>query len=69
MPEFAQNFALVAADDSTTVNELAGRMATDSRFARMVLMQAYTERLVWLNDGDSLWVRAAVSNVPEVIGS
>ena len=56
MSEPAQSFGLVATlaeDERTTVNELAARMAADSRFARMVLMQAYAERLVRLNDGDS----------------
>ena len=56
MSEPAQSFGLVATlaeDERTTVNELAARMAADSRFARMVLMQAYAERLVRLNDGHS----------------
>ena len=46
MSDFAESFGLVATlaeDESITVNELAARMGADSRFARMVLMQAFAE--------------------------
>ena len=56
MSEPAQSFGLVATlaeAERITVNELAARMAADPRIARTVLRQAYAERLVRLNDGDS----------------
>ena len=70
MSEFAESFGLVATlaeDETITVNELAGHMGADSRFARMVLMQAYAERLVRLDDGYARWVRIDSSYEVEVI--
>jgi len=70
LSDFAESFGLVATlaeDESITVNELAARMGADSRFARMVLMQAFAERLVQLDDGCSVWIRMNSSYEVEVI--
>ncbi len=71
MSEFAESFGLVATlaeDETITVNELATRMGTDSRFARMVLMQAFAERLVRLDDSYARWIRIESYEL-DVIGS
>jgi hypothetical protein len=70
MSESAKSFVLVATlaeDETITVNELAAHMEADSRFARMVLMQAYAEGLVRLDDRCSRWIRNDGSYEVEVI--
>jgi hypothetical protein len=69
MSPLSEGFGFVsglAGSETTTVNEVAAHMGTDSRFARMLLLRAHMDGLVNPDAGFTCWIRAETPDEPPV---